>query len=489
MLKSLFLTGVVGGAIFSGAVFAQDNCGGAPIRYDISHGGGTTFNVQVEFGATQGQFDISWRPAEGTEDGLADFINDLQARDSSGVWRAAEYAGHGTWMLPGADTAGYDAVRYQLLAEHDRAVWDIGKEEIAYSFDDAFYFVGQPVLAADYGWMECQFEVSFHGPADWSTVAAWPQRADGVFVVDGMRPLLRNIFVTGPGLEPHAMRIGDMDVVFLEQDGLRLGAPVFQSLLDDSLGRYVDLFGAAPMDRYLVVFGEGLMNDGGAFANSFGQRMLSPLRMSEKLMWARTLAHEALHAWIGITIRPENGSDLQWFTEGGADYLTSKTLYRAGQIDENDLIFITEGQVRRFLLGRISSGEIGLIEAGVEKQTNRQLVYGGGALFHLFLDAQMTAQNGAGSYEAMLRQLYENSEQPYSVERLMAAMDLASSGAASEIYAFLNAPFNPNAIMTRMRDIGLPTAAFGPDELLVRFGAGECEGSREAECVPSYLAR
>ena len=489
MIKPIAFAAMTIGLISGSAAYAQPACGNAPVRYDIRHGAGTTFHVEAEFAATSGQFDIGWRTAEGTEDGPVDFIRSVEGRDDAGNWHAADYDGYGTWLLPEADTRAYDAVRYDILAEHDRAVWNIGKEEIAYRFDDAFYFVGSPVLVADYGWSDCTFEVTVDGPSDWTTVAAWAQREDGTYQADGLTELLRNIFVTGPGLEPRTMRIGEMDVTLLAQDELREGGPALETLLDETLGRYVDLFGSAPMDRYLVVFGEGRMNDGGAFANSFGQRVLSPLRMSEQLLWSRLLAHEALHAWIGITIRPENAFDLQWFTEGGADYLTAKTLYRSGQIDEHDLIFTIEGQVRRFLLGRISSGSIGLIEAGVEKQQNRQLVYGGGALFHLFLDAEMTARTGAGSYEAVMRQLYENSNAPYSIERLMQVLDDASGGSASEIYAFLNEPLNPNAVTERLTRIGLPTAAFGPDELLVRFAAGDCEGTREARCVPVYLAR
>lgn len=153
------------------------------------------------------------------------------------------------------------------------------------------------------------------------------------------------------------------------------------------------------------------------------------------------------------------------------------------------MLFIIEGQVRRFFLGRIASGEIGLSEAGQEKQQNRQLVYGGGALFHMILDAELTARHGAGAYEALLRDLYENSHTGWSLETLLAFLDERSEGSASEIYSFLNAPFDYQAVLDRMSGYGLSVAAFGPDEILVRYEANGCSGSREAACMPAYFTQ
>lgn len=463
-------------------------CAKQAVRYTISHAGDNLFDVNVEFELSSGNLDLDWRPAKGTKDGTVDFISDLQVRDEHGKWRSPNYAQEGTWTFPEAEHVRYDALRYRLTAAHDKASWDIGKEEIAYRFDDAFYFVGAAVLIANGVWGHCDFHLGFKTPPNWRTVAPWPAAADGGFNVHGVKDLLRNLFVVGPGLQTHKLQLAGMDVEILEQKSLRNAAPVFHSLLSKSLGRYLEIFGSAPIKRYVVVFGEDNANDGGAFAQSFGQRMPAPLREFEKIMWARTLAHETLHNWLGITIRPEQRADLQWFTEGGTDYLTMKTLYRVGEIDENDLIFSLEGQLRRFMLGRTSSGPLNLRQAGEKKQQNRQLVYGGGALFHLFLDASMSAKQGPGSYEKLMRKLYADSAKPYSFARLMGVLDAESDGAASEIFAFLNAPFDPDTVMARMQKIGLPTSAFGPDEILVRFAANTCTGSREAKCVPGFLA-
>lgn len=485
ILRAACLVAVLGGFSASTAM-AQGQCPETPIRYDVRHAGENRFEISAEFTHTAGTFDISWREAAGTDDGPVDFVSGFELRGADGQWRTPAYQGQGTWQAASADVT---ALRYILTADHDRAVWDIGKEEIAYRFDDAFYFTGSNAFIGDYGWSECAFEVAFDIPGDWMTVAPWRSDDGSLFSVPDLYHLMRNIFVTGPGLQPHSARFSGMDVVILEQESLRGDADTFEALLTDSVGRYVDLFGSAPVDRYLVVFGEDSASDGGAFAQSFGQRMPAPLRPAEKLMWARLLAHEALHAWLGIAIHPESGSDLQWLTEGSTDYLTGKTLFRAGQISADDMIFIIEGQVRRFFLGRISSGPISLAEAGVEKQRNRQLVYGGGALFSLFLDAHMAETRGAGSYERLLRDLYENSEEAYSFDRMMAALDAASDGEASEIYTFLNGPFNHNAVMARLASHGLATSAFGPDEILVRYTANGCSGFREAACMPDYLAR
>ena len=473
----------------TGAAVADETCGNAPVTYVFEHVEGNRFHVEASFAHSNNAFDVGWREAEGTQDGQVDFISNVRLRTADGRLVEPDYVGQGTWHTPDGLSSEIVGLQYDLEADHDRAVWNIGKEEIAYRFDESFYFIGSPVLMVDYSWDVCDFNVEMRVPSDWQTIAGWATEDGQNFHVDNLVALVRNIFVTGPDLEPHYAQFGDMQVTILEQSGLRESGPVFEALLEDSVGRYVDMFGSAPMDRYLVVFGEDPITDGGAFANSFGQRMPAPLRMGEKLMWGRTIAHEALHAWFGISIRSEVGWDLQWFNEGAADYFTGKTLYRSGQIDEDELLFLMEGQIRRFFLGRIASGPIDLAEAGQQKQQNRQLVYGGGALFHLMLDAELTARHGAGRYEALMRELYEASDRGWRLDSLLAFLDERTDGEASRVYAFLNEPFDHRAVMDRMRGYGLSVAAYGPDEILVRFVANGCPGSREAACMPAYMAR
>ncbi len=467
----------------------EDVCGTSPIAYTVRHVEDNRFQVEASFTMHNGVFDVGWREAEGTQDGQVDFISNLHAVTRTGELLEMEYQGFGTWHVQEERRSDVVGLQYDLLADHDRAVWNIGKEEIAYRFDDSFYFVGSPVMVADYSWDRCAFEVEMDVPGNWQTVSGWATDDGESFRAANLTEFLRNIFVTGPDLEPHYADFEGMRVTILEQSGLREQGRVFQELLEDSVGRYVEMFGSAPMDRYLVVFGEDPITDGGAFANSFGQRMPAPIRMGEKLMWGRVLAHEALHAWLGIAVHAINGWELQWFNEGGTDYLTGKTLYRSGQIDEDELLFLTEGQIRRFFLGRIASGGLDLGEAGQEKQRHRQLVYGGGAMFHLILDAELSFRHGAGRYEAVMRELYENADTAWDVPSLLEFLDERTDGTASEIYAFLNGPFNHRAVMDRLRAYGLSVAAYGPDEILVRYEANGCPGSRAAACMPDFLAR
>ena len=468
-----------------------DACPADPVSIRFAHAGGDRFEVAVEAPGSHGPVDILWRAGEGVPDGTASFIGDVRFHDGGGRAVAADYAGEGTWQHPDGAGARWDGYRYVLTAGHDSARWRVGKEETAYRFDDAYYFVGHPVLALDYDWTGCSFDIVFDLPADWQSVTPWPAVPGEPhrYRIEGLNDVVRNIFVVGPGLEPQTFDVDGLAVTVLAQAPLADGLADFRAVLDAGLHRYAEVFGGVPMDRYLVVFGAGEMNDGGAFAQSFGQRMPAPFRPHERLMWARTLAHETLHAWLGVTIRAEPYADLQWFTEGGADYLAMKTLYRSGLVDENDLIFMLEGQIRRFFLGRIASGPVSLAEAGQNKQDNRQLVYGGGALFHYLLDARMTRQSGAGAYEAALRSLYQADDRAYSQDRLLAALDARSGGAASETLAMLNGPFDPFAVLAQMDATGLATAAFGPDELLVRFAANGCAGARTNACAPAFLQR
>lgn len=474
-------------ALVSSMALAQADCPAEPISVTARYQGETRFVVDVSAPGSRGGVDIQWRPGGGVEDGTASFISDVAFLDASGRFVPADYAGYGTWLPAGGEAQAWQGYRYTLSATHEMAQWDIGKEEVAYRFDDGFYFVGGAVLALSSAWSACEFSIGFDMPADWQAVTPWPAGTGGRFAVAGLNDVWRNVFVVGPDLQPQTVRIGELEATLLVETPLADARDELEATLTRALTRFAEIFGGVPMERYLVVAGEDPGNDGGAFAQSFGQRMPAPFREGEAISWARLLVHEALHAWLGITISPDPYAESQWFTEGGADYLTTKTLYRAGLIDEHDVIFITEGQIRRFLLGRVMSGQISLAEAGENKQQNRLLVYGGGALFHLMLDARMRQLHGAGAYEAALRALYQAEDRNYSQARFLAELDAASDGAASEIQAVLNGPFDPFALIDRIEETGLSVTAFGPDEILVRFAAQGCAGAREAACMPDFL--
>ena len=460
-----------------------------PALITISHVRDHVFAVEVAAADGRGGVDISWRPGEGTADGTADFVGEMVFVLPDGSEQDATYEGQGHWRPAAGEQTAWRSFRYRLTADHDRAIWDIGKEEVAYRFDDGFYFIGDSVLALPLSWADREFRIRFDLPADWTSVAVWPRGSDGLYRAGNLQDLWRNIFVVGPDLEPQTSRVGDLEVILLAEKVFADARPAFAGVLESSLASYSGIFGGVPMDRYLVVFGAGAMNDGGAFSQSFGQRLPAPFRPEETLMWARTLAHETLHAWLGIAIRPEPRPAMQWFTEGGADYLTMKTLYRNEIVTADDVIFMIEGQIRRFFLGRSTSGAIGIGEAGQNKQQNRMLVYGAGALFHYLLDARMTALHGPGAYEAALGGLYGDGGQTISREQLMAHLDAASDGAASAIFADLDGPFDPWGMLEDLNGTGLAVAAFGLDEILVRFAADGCAGSRDAACMPPFLRR
>ncbi|QNL19951.1 hypothetical protein HXX25_11805 [Hyphobacterium sp. CCMP332] len=488
-MKFLLTTTLLAALSLSSAAQAQSSCPADPIGISITPAGTDRFEIGVSAVGASGAIDISWGPAQGTVDGTADFLSDVVFNLADGRSVEATYLGQGSWTVPGDAETRWDGYRYTLTAGHDAARWDVGKEEVAYRFDDAFYFVMHSVLAVNYAWTDCHFDVRFDIPDDWQALTPWNEEAENHFAVASLNDLLRNLIVVGPGLDPEMIRIGGLDVVIVTEEAFSSARQEFRNVLVESLARYGQIFGDMPMDRYLVAFGADEMNDGGAFAQSFGQRLPAPFRAHETLMWARALAHETLHAWIGHAIEADPYSELQWFTEGGTDYLTMKTLYRAGLVDADDVIFMIEGQIRRYFLGRISSGPISLAEAGENKQQNRQLVYGSGALFNFLLDAEMTAQSGPGAYEAALRGLYQADDTHYSEARLLAELDVVSDGAASEIHAWLNGPFNPFDVLARMDEAGLATSAFGPDEIMVRFAANGCSGSREPACMPDFLQR
>jgi len=475
--------------------FCQEN----RIRYDIRFEPPSTFHVEARFPGNSGRFQFYHRSASDEPLGSAAFISEVRAATVSGVSIDAAYRGHGVWALPDSATESYERFSYSVDATHDRATWPIGKEEVAYRFDDAFYFTGYSFFLVDSdSRRNCEFDLVFTIPDDWTVVAPWKENSDNSFHAHSSTNLRWNAFVVGPALQPHRMRVKNagIELVTLFENELEPLAAEVNALLSGALEAYTKIFGGTPVSQYVAYFGTDTITDGGSFEKSFGQRFAMPIKEHESIVWMQTLAHEVAHLWLGNAYEPDDHFNQEWFKEGTTDYLTTKTLYRIGVIDETDLETRLANYVRKYLIGRRFSGsEMTLTEAARNKQENRLLVYGAGSLFTLLLDAEMTAQQGPGSFEALLKRIYEGSAKPYSLERLMATLNDASDGAASGIYDMLNRDFDWIADYSgfgrRLELHGLLIAVWPPDEVYVDLRADGCGKNHRAgeRCVPRFLRR
>jgi len=241
-----------------------------------------------------------------------------------------------------------------------------------------------------------------------------------------------------------------------------------------------DYFGNTPADRYVVVAFQGPHMDGGAFRQSFTLTLGAPVRQTDAIVWSHGLAHEMIHLWLGNSVRGSNPDDTYWFTEGFTDYLAIKLGYRAGLFDEAMLQQRLANVIRRVRLAAKLSPGVGLVEAGAHKNDNWELVYGGGAMVALLIDAEDPA-----GFTAAMRDLVAHADRPYSQAGLLARMDSVTGGAATRAFSAVNTGLDFGTLVERFGEAGLEVTGFSADEVYVRF-AGDCS---TATCVPAFLRR
>jgi predicted metalloprotease with PDZ domain len=124
--------------------------------------------------------------------------------------------------------------------------------------------------------------------------------------------------------------------------------------------------------------------------------------------------HECLHFYLGgaIAASPEppfrNSPDLIWLMEGITEYLTFKLLGNAGVLSPRDLSEIRVRKEKEFLdspgASRYSLADAARRMGNLDIYS---LVYSRGYLVGSLLDQGMTEHCGPGTFEAALRELFE----------------------------------------------------------------------------------
>ncbi len=468
-MRSLLFS--ISAALVASPALAQA-CPDTPARHTLAWTGDGDIAVTYTGPAPSGVFDIAHSVAADEETTTDTFIVDPEVVVFDAV-ATMDRRGQGSWALPGGP-ADSVTIRYKILPDHNDAVWPIGKEEIAYAFDGGFYAAASRVLLADYAYDDCPIEVVFDLPEGWTAAAPWTRDDDGVFTAADLDRFHDNGFALGPALDVRPA--GGMTLVY-ERAAADWAADAAPGAAD-AFTAYETIFGDSPAANFHVFLFEGTRPDGGAFLDSFAMRQPLPARPIDAVVWRHGFAHEALHTWIGNAISRADDSDIEWFTEGFTDYLAIKTLYRTGQIDQQTLEEKLGNLLRRYTLGTFLSQGVKVTEAGANKQQNRLLVYGGGAVIAFLLDAETADAMAPGTFEAALRALYDADDRAYSQDRLIAALDASTHGAASDVIAAVDAGLRPTDLADRLAPHGVAVASFPPEEFYVDLAAN-----------PAFLAR
>lgn len=466
------------GMILAAAFQSGVGCAADMAEYEVAVVRAREFLVTAEFAEPQGGFQLWHQPTSDRPEGQAGSVRDLAGFDGDGRAVEVVYDGEGRWSAP----AGARTIRYRLVVDHDRFRWPHGADEVGHPFDGGYFFAGTAFFVSPAEGREtCPVSVTFDAPEGWTLTAPWATGG-----LSGRAPTVEDFQVNGFALgpyEPSVQRIGDFALTSVYEERLgEIAKPFGEELLEKLLPAYTDYFGGQPASGYSTFHFSYGNSDGSAFRQSFTLQYEWPLNEVEKPAWARALAHETMHLWIGAEGIRRADHQIEWFTEGFTDYLAIKHLYLAGFMDDEELRQQLGGVITRHQLGSRLSGGTSLREAGLEKGRNWFLIYGGGGLIAFVLDAEMSRAE-PGSFDRMMADLYAKRDEPYSFDRLMSVMDAHSDGRATEIFTAVDAGMRHNQVNERTRPAGVGVAGF-VDTTYVVFERN-CDDPRG--CAPAFL--
>jgi len=478
-------TGILIAALAASAAapaMAADQCNGPLAAYRVSKAEGEAFDVSAQFHQPTARVDLFYFPIAERPEGQAESVVDLKGYDAAGSEVPINYVGEGGWEA--ANGAQLSSISYRIEADHDEVNWGglgaPGKDEVAAHFDDTYFFAGHAFFLLDYNWPACPLDIEFDLPDGWVVTSPWPLEGTKA-TASAPYNLGQNVFAMGRDLAT-SKNLGDRELTWLIADDVASARKDIETVLNTLPPIYSEFWGGADWNKYTVfIFGDD-MSDGGAFQDSFAMRLATPLNDAEEITWSHTIGHEMMHLWNGAgKLRGANPDQTNWLTEGFTDYLTIKLMRKAGFLSDEMLEQRIANVLRRFEFAKMMSPGMKLEEATKRRGQNWFLIYGGGALTALVLDAEMSAENPT-AFRNMMRDLYAAGAEPYDLGPLMERMNASSGGKAGEVIAWIDSQPSAAEIRTRLAKTGIEVSYFGIDEFYVRFP--EC---RKKSCAPAFL--
>jgi predicted metalloprotease with PDZ domain len=460
---------------------AAANSHAATTEYRVSYAGNDRFQVEAEFAQPTTRLDLNNHGSKARPNGQAESVKDLQAFDAQGKPVPVSFVGNGGWEVK---QGAASRICYTLVADHDAADWAAGKDEVATKFDHSFFFASDAFFLMDYDWPKQSIDVRFDLPKGWRVTAPWPQH-DGVFVAPNPDDVGSNAFAMGTDAAQQA-KAGALTLTWLSDSRVKAIEPRLLPMFDKLPAVYTDFWGGSPGSALTVFFLSDPETDGGAFHNSFAMRLATPLRPSETRVWEHTLGHELMHVWMNNSndgVRLGSGGQTYWFTEGFTDYLTVKLMHEAGLLDDAMFQQRLANQIRRYEFGRRLSPGVTLAAAGKEKHKNWELVYGGGAVMALLLDAELSRTSPTAFRDA-LRRVQHQGPVTLDAPALLKLLDESSKGRASAIMQQLDAGMSTAQLRDALAPSGVTVEGFATDEVYVGFA--DC---RPADCVTGFLRK
>jgi predicted metalloprotease with PDZ domain len=295
-------------------------------------------------------------------------------------------------------------------------VTERGDYEMPYVAEDHALLSGGALLAAP-TLDGVQFRVRFETPEGWAVHTPWPQPEPGVHTPRTALDLQNTVLALGAWTVRETTADGARAVALFAPSEVRLLDEV-APLVRDIFAREIELFGGAPLERYLFVFTPSRVR-GFAGSAKQGSMVLSVganlPTTSAKPAAAHLIAHEFFHTWGAA--RYACPDELRFFNEGFTDYFAYEVTRRIGATSEAEFVSEIGEKLAKYERAAAAT-KVSLVEASgarfFEGGAAYDQVYAGGlviaALCEKAIKSSATAEAPARTLEQFLRAFNNDKE-------------------------------------------------------------------------------
>jgi predicted metalloprotease with PDZ domain len=356
---------------------------------------------------------MSQAMTEELENGWAHYISDLKATSSDGVNLELRSVGRSLWVVDGTRANNTIKLTYKVQINHDKHQWKVsGAFARAYTTDSLVFFAGRVVFIVPKGSSQYLFTVQYNLPNGWDISTPYLPTTDSPnkFMAPNLSSLWSNGNMAG-WLEKENIKHNGIEVEFAATKGASEGIKLMSQAISPIVEEYDRLMGGSPKGKFTIFTTVGHDNGGGeAFRNSISMKMGNLPSISNKSVWAYSLAHEIFHLWngVGTGLFPAKNNETEWFVEGFTEYISLLTGQKKGLISEKE--FLENLSIRLAKLNNADSS-ISLIDAGKDKGKNYNLIYFGGMYLAMAIDIELI-KNSQGSlrFSDFLKAMYSHKD-------------------------------------------------------------------------------
>ena len=373
--------------------------------------------------------------AERLPDRWAKFITSLTAKDETGKEINLNYLGAARWKILSPLPRTID-LSYSVHLDHDKEDWEFGPKEAAYAKKDWFFYTGRTLFIGNPDQKETIVE--FKVPDGWTVTTPWekkPSNTHDSFSVPNFRELTNVGLVLGK-YSQKTLKVGGSEVTIALGQDLASSMNLFESMLRPLLPRTADFFAGTPAGKFVILANRDTYTGGGAFIRSVSLVFSEPPSSEARAYIAHILCHEMIHLWIGNAIHPSDEDHESWLTEGFTDYLSYQIMADAGLLTRQQVLDQIAEENKKYLA---VAGHISIRDAGEKKDQNYDLVYSGGFMAALALDAEIRkASADKNNFQTLLRSMYQRfgvTGKPYTFEDVV---QLANQAAGKDLSPFFN---------------------------------------------------